>query len=252
VSSPQIIRSPHPDITVPAVSLTDFVLGSARARPQHPALVDGITGRTITYGELREQVRCTAAGLAAMGIRKGDVVALCAPNSPEFAVALHAVVRLGAIVTPANPANTAHELAHQLSDAHARLIITTAALADKARAAIAEVERTTTRGSPLPTHLAQREIGLITIDDAPGLRSLASIARDARPPDVSIDPATDLVVLPYSSGTTGLPKGVMLTHRNLVANLVQTAAVERDDLRAFHGDSEIRVRENPSAGAHRS
>ena len=215
-----IFRSPHPDVSIPNQSLTDFVLGAERGKAEDAALVEGDTGRVVSYGELREQVRRVAAGLAELGIRKGDVVALCSANSPEFAIVFHAVARLGAILTPMNPANTARELAHQLTDANARLLVSTAALADKARAAIDE---------------SSRAIVLITTDEAPGVQSLASIARDADPPPVNIDPATDVVVLPYSSGTTGLPKGVMLTHRNLVANLLQTDAVESPDLRALVG-----------------
>jgi acyl-CoA synthetase (AMP-forming)/AMP-acid ligase II len=111
VSSPRhIFRSPHAEITVPALSLSALVLDANRARPEDIALADGISGRTITYGELREQVRRVAAGLAALGLRKGGVVALCSPNSPEFAVALHAILCGGATVTPANPANTAEVL----------------------------------------------------------------------------------------------------------------------------------------------
>jgi acyl-CoA synthetase (AMP-forming)/AMP-acid ligase II len=215
-----IFRSPHPDVSIPRQTLADFVLGADRGQPEHPALVEGNTGRVVTYGELRERVRRVAAGLAALGIGKSDVVALCSVNSPEFAIVFHAVARLGATVTPMNPANTPRELAHQLTDANAKLLVTTAALVDKARAAIDELSRAIT---------------LITTDEAPGARSLASIARDADPPPVTIDPDTDVVVLPYSSGTTGLPKGVMLTHRNLVANLVQIDAVERPDLRALIG-----------------
>jgi acyl-CoA synthetase (AMP-forming)/AMP-acid ligase II len=216
----KIFRSPHPDVSIPAQALTDFVLDEDRASPQGTALVDGSTGRVLTYGELRAQVKRVAAGLAELGICKGDVVALCSPNSPEFAIAFHAVLRLGAILTPVNPVNTAEELAHQLTDASAKLFISTAALADKVRAAI---------------EASTRAIELITIDETPGSRSLASIARDADPPAVTIDPATDVAVLPYSSGTTGLPKGVMLTHRNLVANLVQIDAVERRDLGTLIG-----------------
>jgi acyl-CoA synthetase (AMP-forming)/AMP-acid ligase II len=215
-----ILRSPHPDVLIPSQALTDFVLDPARASASEPALVDGTTGRALTYGELREKVRRLAAGLAELGIRKGDVVALCSPNSPEFAIVFHAVARLGAILTTVNPVNTPHELAHQLNDAGAKMLIAVASLADKARAAIAD---------------AKRSIELITIEEAPGARSLASIMRDADPPVVTIDPANDVVVLPYSSGTTGLPKGVMLTHRNLVANLVQVDAGERPGLRALVG-----------------
>jgi acyl-CoA synthetase (AMP-forming)/AMP-acid ligase II len=206
-----IFRSPHGEISPPDQSLASFVLDERGVPAHQMALVDFISGRTLTYGELREQVRRTAAGLAALGVRKGDVVALYSPNSPEFAVSFHGASRLGATLTPANPANTAHELAHQLSDAGAKVLITTAMLADKARAAISE---------------SGRAIGLITTDEAPGLPSLASIGCDAELPPVDIDPATDVAVLPYSSGTTGLPKGVMLTHRNLVANLLQTEAAE--------------------------
>src|SRR6185312_13812336 len=143
---------------------------------------------------------------------------LCSPNSPEFAIVFHAVARLGAILTPANPANTPRELAHQISDAGARMLIIPTSLLDQARAAINE---------------ARRAIELITTDDGGELPSLASIARDVDPPTVTIHPATDVVALPYSSGTTGLPKGVMLTHRNLVANLLQLEAVERSGLHAF-------------------
>ena len=215
-----IFRSPHPDVSIPRQALTDFVLAAERGPAQDVALVEATTSRVVTYGELREQVRRVASGLAEIGVGKGDVVALCSPNSPEFAIVFHAVARLGAILTPMNPVNTAHELAHQLTDANAKLLVSTAALADKARAAIDE---------------SSRAIALITTDETPGAPSLASIARDADPPPVVIDPDTDIVVMPYSSGTTGLPKGVMLTHRNLVANLSQIDAVERRDLRALVG-----------------
>ena len=213
-------RSPHPDVHIPDAPLGDVVLGDALSRAGHPALVDGVTGRVITYGELVARVRTLAAGFAALGIGKGDVVALWSPNSPEFAIVFHAVARLGAIITTANPAATPHELARQLTDAGARLLVTTTALLDRAREAIDKTER---------------PILLAVTDDAPGVASIASISRDADPPAVTIVPAEDVVVLPYSSGTTGLPKGVMLTHRNLVANLMQVDALEDDDLRAFVG-----------------
>jgi acyl-CoA synthetase (AMP-forming)/AMP-acid ligase II len=215
-----IHHSPHGAIDPPRQSLAEFVLDAGRGQTQAPALIDGVTGRVVTYGELREQVRRTAAGLAALGVRKGDVIALWSPNSPEFALAFHGGVRAGATLTPANPACTAHELAHQLKDAGAKILFTTAALVDKARAAI---------------DASGRAIELITTDDAPGLPSLASIGRDAPPPSITFDPLTDVVALPYSSGTTGLPKGVMLTHANLIANLLQIEAVESPGLHALVG-----------------
>ena len=127
---------------------------------------------------------------------------------------------MGAILTTANPVYTAEELAFQLRDAGARLLVTTGALLESARQAVAA---------------SGRDIEIVTIDAVDGVPSLAAIAVDADPPPVIIDPATDVVVMPYSSGTTGLPKGVMLTHRNLVANLAQIDALESPDLRAFVG-----------------
>ena len=123
-----VFRSPHSDISIPRQALFDFVLGERGGRAQDVALAEAATGRVVTYGELRERVRRVAAGLAALGVGKGDVVALWSPNSPEFAVVFHAVARLGAIVTTANPVATPHEMARQLTDAGARLLVTTAAL----------------------------------------------------------------------------------------------------------------------------
>ena len=231
-------RSPFPDVVIPNLPITEVVLGRAAERGDHPALVDGPSGRILTFGELHEQVRRLAAGLASPsyrtagepaspkrqgregGIGKGDVVAIWSPNVPEYAVVFHAIARLGAILTTANPACTVEELAFQLNDAGARLLVTTAALLERAHQAVA---------------MATLAIEIVTIDEAPGVPSLASIAVDEDPPAVVIEPGTDVVVLPYSSGTTGLPKGVMLTHRNLVANLVQIDAIEAPDLLAFVG-----------------
>jgi acyl-CoA synthetase (AMP-forming)/AMP-acid ligase II len=209
----RVIRSPHPDISIPDSTLTEFVLDATAGRVHEIALVDGPTGRSLTFGELRRGVRRVAAGLAKLGICKGDVVALWAPNSPEFAVVFLAIIRLGAIVTPANTAYTSKELSCQIANSRAKLVVTTAALAAAARTAIQQ---------------SGLEVGLLTLDEAEGATSIASVACDTDPPEVVIDAAKDLAVLPYSSGTTGLPKGVMLTHRNLVANLRQLESVDRE------------------------
>lgn len=215
-----VFRSPYPPVTIPRVALHDFVLGGAAARGDAPALIEGATGRVLTYAQLVEQTRRFATGLSRAGIRQGDVVAIWSPNSPEYAVVFHAVSRLGAILTTVNPTYTVEEVAHQLKDAGARLIITTGALLEKAAAAIASLGVA---------------IDIITVDAVDGVPSLASTMVDADPPAVTIDPDRDLVVLPYSSGTTGLQKGVMLTHRNLVANLLQIDAMEATEIRALLG-----------------
>ena len=212
-------RSRYPAADIPAVDLTTFVLGASDDADDHPALVDAVTGRGLSFGELRTQVRRLAAGLS-WRIGKADVVAIWAPNVPEYAVVFHAVLSLGAVLTTINPAYTSQEAAYQLRDAGSKLLITSAALSARALEAVDASGLT---------------IDVMTIDPAPGLRSLESAAVDADPPPVDIDPDVDIAVLPYSSGTTGLAKGVMLTHRNLVANLQQISALELAELPALVG-----------------
>ena len=213
-------RSLKPDVSIPNVTHTEFVLGKARSRGDKPALICAATNRTLTYRELAEQVRSVAAGFSRRGIGKGDVVAIWSPNSPEYAVIFHAVATLGATLMTANPSYTPDELAFQLKDARAKMLVTVSAILDKAM----EAAKT-----------APQRIDVLTTDESDKVPSVASIAVDADPPPVTIDPANDVMVLPYSSGTTGLPKGVMLTHRNLVANLIQIDAMEGPDMGTLLG-----------------
>jgi acyl-CoA synthetase (AMP-forming)/AMP-acid ligase II len=207
-----VIRSPHPDLDIPDVSLTEFVLGRARELGDRPALVDAASGRVLTYAQLGAAVERVAAGLAELGFGRGDVLAHYAPNLPEYAVAFHAVASLGGVNTTANPLFTADELSTQLSDCSASLLVTVPPLLDKA---IAAAERT-----------GVEEV--FVYGEAEGATPFARLLESERqPPPVRIDPSSDLVALPYSSGTTGLPKGVMLTHRNLVANICQMVAAHR-------------------------
>jgi acyl-CoA synthetase (AMP-forming)/AMP-acid ligase II len=212
-----IFRSPFPDVEIPDVTISQFVLEGAAARGDKPAIIDGPSGRTLSFAALAARTRALAAGLARRGLRKGDVVAAVSPNLPEYAILFHGVATAGGILTTANPLLTPEELNRQLGDSGARFAATIPQLLEGVRAAAAGT--------------AVEEI--FVLGEADGATPLASLFLDADPPAVPIEPASDVVVMPYSSGTTGLPKGVMLTHRNLVANLVQIAPnepVSHDDV----------------------
>nr|WP_202528651.1 4-coumarate--CoA ligase family protein [Streptomyces sp. SID486] len=185
----------------------EAVLGGAAAFGDQPALIDGTDGTTLSYAQVDRFHRRLAAALAEAGVRKGDVLALHSPNTIAFPTAFYAATRAGAVVTTAHPLATAEEFAGQLRDSTARWIITVSPLLATARRA-AEIAG------------GVREIFLC--DSAPGHRSLTALLASGAPePLIDIDPARDVAVLPYSSGTTGTPKGVMLTHRQIATNLAQ-------------------------------
>jgi len=201
-----IFKSPHPDVPIPAVPLHQYVLRHAQRLASKPALIDGPTGRTLSYGQLAGAVSAAAAGLAARGFHKGEVFGICCPNLPEYAIAFLGVSAAGGVVTMLHPLYTASELIVQLQDAKARFVLTVPPLLEKVREAAGKsgVEEVYVLGAG---------------DGATPVTKL--LAGGGTPPALTFDPKEDLVTLPYSAGTTGLPKGVMLTHRNLVANLCQ-------------------------------
>ncbi|MBW0103591.1 AMP-binding protein [Pseudonocardia sp. KRD291] len=206
------MRSPYPDVEVPDVSLTEFLFADGFGeRADAPALLDGGSGRSISYTELTGMIDKIAAGLVERGIGTGDVVALFAPNSPQWAALFHGVLRANAIVTSANSMYTGGELAHQLTDSGAKMVITVSPFLDRA------LDGAKQAGIDAG--------GVLTIDATDGHESLADLLGTSSQPPALTTTATDTAVLPYSSGTTGLAKGVILTHRNLVANLLQIEAM---------------------------
>ncbi|MBI3648321.1 MAG: AMP-binding protein [Actinobacteria bacterium] len=204
-----VFRSPYPDVTIPDVSLPAFVLERAADLGDKPALVDGPTGRSITFAQLAGLANRCAAGFAARGLSPGEVVGLFAPNVPEYAVAFHGVALAGGASTTVNSLFSTEDVRQQLENASARFLVTVAPFLDRAM--------------PAAKAAGVQEVFVLGEADE-GTPFISLLSGDAGLPDVAIDPANDVVALPYSSGTTGFAKGVQLTHRNLVANVIQSQA----------------------------
>ncbi|MFD0276472.1 4-coumarate--CoA ligase family protein [Kitasatospora sp. NPDC127111] len=210
-----VFHSEFPEVAVVDLPIHDAVLGAADRYGDRPALIDGVTGETVSHAQLGTAVRRVAAGLAEAGVRRGDVVALFSPNTIGYPMAFYGATRAGATVTTVSSLATAGELAGQLADSGARWLVTVSPFLDTARQAAGKLAA---EGEPLAE--------IIVLDGAEGHRSLADLLASTGPePEPAIDPARDIAVLPYSSGTTGLPKGVMLTHRSIATNLAQTDAL---------------------------
>ncbi len=193
-----IFRSPWPNIEVPPASLCDVIFGGANQYGDKPALIDGETGLTVTYRQLVENAERVAAGLAGAGLRPGQAVALALPNSIEFALAWYGTLLAGGWAIPISPLYTPSEMEFQIHDSGAKFLIT---VPERAAAMENTVEKLFVTGG--------------------NWNDLAECDRPA--PNVRVAPH-DLAVLLYSSGTSGKPKGVMLTHANIVANLLQFRA----------------------------
>lgn len=214
-----IVEGPPLSAPVPALTLPRWLRVRARQRPDAVALIDGVSGSRYTYGALDHLIGRCAAGLARLGFRPGDVLLMLAPNAPEWPIAALGAMAAGGVVSGANPGYSATDLAHQLHEVGARFVFTTPELLVMVREAA---------GDP---HAVQ-VILLGEADDAVAFATLLACA-DAEPAsgmgcDSRNEPdngaaadADSLAALPFSSGTTGLAKGVRLTHRTLLANLLQ-------------------------------
>ena len=205
-----IFENNDPGVAVPKKDLTSVVLQRVDELGDKSALIDGTSGRALSYNELSSQIKHLAAGLNQRGFKKGDVCAVFCPNLPEYATIFLGVAAVGGINTTVNSLYSTNDLIHQFTDSRAKFLITIPAFMDRAL--------------PAADKCGIEEI--FVLGEAKGATPFSELLKnDGIAPEVTIDPKNDLVALPYSSGTTGLSKGVMLTHENLVSDMVLTTSI---------------------------
>ena len=193
---------------VPDQTLPEYVLGEAAEHGGRCALIDAASGEALTYAELVDKVGRAGHGLRAAGVRPGDVVALCSTNSIDFVVAWYAALTIGATVTTVSPHSKASEFTDHFLATDTRWVITTAHLFESVL-----------RNAALSTAVA----GTFVVDGDPAgataFEQIIAAGKSGLP--TGLASPSDTAFLPRSSGTSGLPKSVVLTHRNLVASLSQ-------------------------------
>ncbi len=224
-------RNVPPTLTYPPTPLQSFLETSARRYPSRPAMV--FYGRRVMYRDLEAATNRFANALLEFGIRKGDRVALMLPNLPQSIIAYYGALKLGAVVVQVNPLYVDREIEQQVNDAEARAIVALDLFypriaSIRSKTALERIILTNVRDYlPWPLKLvyplkARREGTWVRVRTSPPLYDFCALldaANDAAP-DVRVEPH-DLALLQYTGGTTGVPKGVMLTHQNLVANTLQ-------------------------------
>ncbi|KAJ4830135.1 4-coumarate--CoA ligase 2 [Turnera subulata] len=221
-----IFRSKLPDIYIPNhLPLHSYIFQNISHHASRPCIINGPTGEIYTLAEVELTARKVASGLHKLGVQQGDVIMLLLPNTPQFIFAFLGASYRGAIATAANPFFTPPEIAKQAKSSKAKLIITQAAYADKVKDLALE-----------------NDVKIMCTEDAAApdwclhFSELAE-ADENDMPHVDIEPE-DVVALPYSSGTTGLPKGVMLTHKGLVTSVAQQVDGDNPNL-YFHNQDVI-------------
>ena len=203
-TSESYVKSIFPPVPPIAASATipDVVMASWSSFGDRPAVIDAITGDVRTFSELRAGVDSLASHLTSVGLKHGDRIALVSPNHADYGTVLLAAMKIGVTVSPMNPVLTAGEMAVQMRDADIKMVIA----APGCSAAFAAAAETSAA------------FGTLSLGEA--LAEVIGRAEPA-PPKPAAHSVNDVALLPYSSGTTGVPKGTMLSHRNIIANLHQ-------------------------------
>ena len=219
-------------IETPRIGLGELLRGTAREFPQNRAIV--FLDSIVSYGELDDMVDRFAAGLAGLGLKKGDVAAIMLPNSHQFVVAYYACLRIGVIATAINPTYKPLEVKHQLNDSGAKALIVLDSVFESPAKVLAETGVRHVIGTNVVDlcgfsfikRFLGKALGKIPSGKMPPETIAFSklLQSPPNPPEVEIDPDRDLAVLQYTGGTTGTPKGAMLSHGNLVSNALACKA----------------------------
>ncbi|KAF6205242.1 hypothetical protein GE061_019410 [Apolygus lucorum] len=216
-SQQHIVKSPFGPANIPDTTIHEYVLKNVPQFPENTAMVCGMSGRTYTYEALQALSRKIAAGFLKSGLKPGQVVGLLLPNLPEHLIALLGALQAGLVVSSINPIYGPEEISHQLSNSDAAVLLTFPAKISEAQEAINRIK------GPNKPPLVAIHNPADTLPD--GVRSFMELLMVDDKDEAAVDKvkvkSTDLALLLYSSGTTGLPKGVRLTHKNIVSNLVQ-------------------------------
>nr|ADE96997.1 p-coumarate:CoA-ligase 3 [Sorbus aucuparia] len=224
-----VFRSKLPDIAIPNhLPLHTYCFQNLPEFSDRPCLIVGSTGKSYSFSETHLISQKTGAGLSNLGIQKGDVIMILLQNCAEFVFAFMGASLIGAVTTTANPFYTTAEIFKQVKAANAKLIITQSQYVNKLREHPSSADGADQNNYPK----LGEDFKVVTIDDPPENClhfSVLSEANEKELPDVVID-AEDPVALPFSSGTTGLPKGVILTHKNLVTSVAQQVDGENPNL----------------------
>ena len=223
-------RRVEPEIEVPPGSLHDLFERAVEEHREKTAL--SFFGTEVSFSRLAEMVEKMAAALAASGVGKGDRVALMLPNCPQYVVSFFATVRLGAIVTQLNPMYVEREIEHILNDSGAETIVVYTDMYPRVKAILPDT--------------GLRNVVVVDFQGEPdglyeghhGFDEFVNMDAEAAP-EAEIDPAEDVAVLQYTGGTTGVSKGAMLTHRNLIANVHQTLEIFLSDSPAFDDNQKV-------------
>eukprot|EP00944_MAST-04C_sp_MAST-4C-sp1_P011100 g11100.t1 len=212
-----VVRSPYKDVQKPTTPLTQFLSSRWSEIQDKTACLDGVTGDRRTFRDYQKNIDSVSAHLQSMGVKRGDAISLQSPNHVDFLTIICAAGNLGAIVTPMNPLYKSDELEYQLRTSDSSVYIYHEDFreeAEKAASRYGKVQHMIMLGSgPDNSFASATSDG--HINDFESMRTSSGIATYE---NISIE---DTLLMPFSSGTTGLPKGVVLTHENVCVNLLQ-------------------------------